>query len=368
MIRSFRIKPRLFLYIFGELLAPFTLSLFVLLLTLLMVQMFRFTDIILISGSDLQATLILLKSLLISTFPIILPLAFLAAILLGYGRMSQDSELVALSSLGYTKRQLIMPSFLLCLMSFFFSYFCVTSLGPKGIRTSKRVSSQIASETFAANLKPGVFLSVEGMTVYVESVDKKTQDFKNFFVLDQRKDQSAVVFSKLGKIVNEKNVGSFLRMEEGQIHYSPKETNHAVIDFEEYNFLTDASAEKKQSQPLKAMTNSEILVHPEYLKGNFNYRLELHKRWQLSMVCVVFLVLGIAFGFNVFQRVSRSESLGVCMFLAMAYWILYFVFESFATSAKIIPVIYIPNLLFLTIAIFWMAFRNDSFSDMFSRK
>jgi lipopolysaccharide export LptBFGC system permease protein LptF len=241
----------------------------------------------------------------------------------------------------------------------------VTELGPQGIRISKKVTNQIASETFAANLKPGVFLSVDGMTVYVESINKKTKDFENFFVLDQRQDQSAVVFSKLGKIVNQENVGSFLRMEQGQIHYSPKETNHAVIDFQEYNFLTDSSSETNLRQPLKAMTNAEIKKHPLYLKGDFKYRLEIHKRWQLSLVCIVFLALGIAFGFNVFQRVSRSESLGFCMFLSMAYWVLYFVFESFAGNAKLIAIIYIPNLLFLLIAILWMKYRNDTFSEVF---
>ncbi len=360
-----RFKPRLFLYVFGELLQPYLLSFFVLLLTLLMVQMFRFTDIILISGSDLQATLLLLKSILIATFPIIIPLAFLAAILLGYGRMSQDSELVALCSLGYSKRQLLIPSLLLCCGNIVFCYFCVTELGPIGVQTSKMISSQIASDTFAANLKPGVFLSVADMTVYVESFDKKTKDFKNFFVLDQRNNQSAVVFSKYGKMLNEQDKGSFLRMQQGQIHYNPKDTNHAVIDFQEYDFLTDAKSIQRKQQPLRAMTNTRIKKDPKYLSGDFLYRLEIHKRLQLSLVCFVFLALGIAFGFNVFQRVSKAESLGVCIFLAMAYWILYFMFESLAGSTQFIAVIYMPNLIFLSIAILWMKFKNDTFATVF---
>lgn len=340
------------------------LSLFILLLTILMVQMFRFTDVILIYGSDVASIMLLLKSLLISTFPIIIPLSLLSALLLGYGRMSQDSELVALSSLGYSKRQLLMPAFVFALMSFVFCYYCVTELGPKGVKTSKILSTQIASETLAANLKPGVFLTIDKMTVYVESLDKKTQDFKNFFILDQRNKEAIVVFSEVGKILNQENIGSFLQMENGQIHYNPREANHAVIDFQEYNFMTEAEAKKNARIPIKALTNQEIKEEHLGSKEDFKYRLELHKRLQLSMVCFVFLCLGMAFGFNVFQRVSRSESLGVCVFLAMAYWIIYFIFESLAGNAKLIFYVYVPNILFLSIAFYWMMYKNDTFSDL----
>lgn len=373
MIPFVKIKPKLFTYIFGELLSPYILSLFILLLTILMVQMFRFTDVILIYGSDFGSIILLLKSILISTFPIIIPLAFLAAVLLGYGRMSQDSELVALSSLGYSKRQLLMPALFLCGLNVLFCYYCVSTLGPKGVETSKILSSQIASETLASNLKPGVFLTLGPMTVYVESLDKKNQEFQNFFILDRRNKQPAVVFSKSGEILKKDNVGSFLKMKKGQIHYNPKEENHAVIDFDEYNFMTDNQSRKKSKTVIRAMSNKELnrrlsLNTPSMQKMHFEYKLELHKRLQLSVVCFVFLVLGAAFGFNIFQRVSRSESLGICIFLAMSYWILYFIFESLAANAGLIVYVYVPNVLFLTLALLWMKYKNDTFSNIFSFK
>lgn len=323
--------------------------------------MFRFTDVMLIYGSDLESLFALLKSLLISTFPIIIPLSFLASILLGYGRMSQDSELVAFSALGYPRRALLLPSYLLCLFCTFLCFYCVTDLGPQGIKISKILSSRIASETLAANLKPGVFLSLGGMTVYVESLEKKTQQFTNFFVLDQRTENSAVILSNSGQIVSENNGASFLKMKDGQVHFNPKEVNHAVIDFEEYNFMTDAESKKNSKLPLKALSNDEIFKIKDSGKFDFEHNLEIQKRYQLSLVCLVFLILGLAFGFSIFQRVSRSEGLGICIFLAMAYWILYFIFESLAANAKVILYVYVPNILFLGLGLFWMYYKNDSF-------
>ncbi len=332
-----------------------------------MVQMFRFTDIILIYGTDLDSILLLLKSLLVSTFPIIIPLSFLSSILLGYSRMSQDSELVAFSALSYPKRSLLLPSYLLCAISIVFCYFCVTDLGPKGIRISKALSSQIASETLAANIKPGVFLTIGDMTVYVESLNKKTKNFVNFFVLDQRTESPAVILSNLGQIVSREDKSSFLNMKNGQIHFNSNEINHAVIDFQDYNFFTDSEIKKNSKLPIKALTNEEIFKILNTKKNGFEYSLELHKRYQLSLVCSVFLILGLAFGFNIFQRVSRSESLGICIFLAMSYWILYFMFESLAANSKMIFYVYVPNIIFLSIGLIWMFYINDSFSLKFKK-
>lgn len=360
-------KLKLFLYILKEILSPFILSLFIFLLTILMVQMFRFTDVMLIYGSDINSLLSLLKSLLISTFPIIIPLSFLSALLLGYGRMSQDSELVAFSSLGYPKRSLLLPSYLLCAVCSILCFYCVTDLGPKGIKISKILSSRIASETLASNLKPGVFITFGNMTVYVESLDKKTQNFGNFFVLDQRTESPAVILSHSGQIISQQNQASFLNMKNGQVHFNPKEINHAVIDFQEYNFVTDSETQKNANLPLKALTNSEILGQKKFQNLDFNHRLEIHKRYQLSLVCFVFLILGLAFGFSIFQRVSRAEGLGFCIFMAMAYWILYFIFESLASNAKLIFYVYVPNVLFLGLGLIWMFYKNDSFVLKFKK-
>lgn len=185
-------------YIFKELFGPFLLSFSLFLMTILMVQAFRFTDIILLFGTNVDSVLLLLKSLLISTFPIILPLSLLAALLLGYGRMGQDSELVAMSSLGVKPWHMMVPGVFLACVVFVASFFCATELGPLGVRASKILSNQLASTTLKSSLKPGVFLSFSNMTVYVEDFDNETQAFENFFVLDARKEKSALILSKKG--------------------------------------------------------------------------------------------------------------------------------------------------------------------------
>lgn len=346
-------------YVFKELFSPFILSLFIFLFTILMIQMFRFTDIILLYGSDIGSTSLLLKSLLVSTFPIILPLSLLSGILLGYGRLSQDSELIALSSLSLSVKKLIFPSVILTLLLSFFSYYSVTHLGPLGTRAAKVLANQMASETLKSTLKPGVFLSYPKMTVYVEDFDTKTQKFKNLFVLDQRKKKNALVLSNIGQVVDNTGDFSYLKMTEGQIHYNPRLENHAVINFGEYDLSVLEEKSNKKTIPVKALTNKEIFKKLSIEPNNFEYRFEVHKRFQLTMVVFVFLFLGLAFGFNIFNRVSKSESLGVCIMLAMSYWIFYFIFESISSNSGILFFVYLPNITFTLLALIYILYRNS---------
>ena len=280
---------KLLAYIFRELLNPFFLSFFFFSAVILMFQAFRFTDIILLFGTSLDTVVLLLKSLMISTFPITLPLCLLSAILLGYGRMGQDSELIALSAIGVSRRILIFPAVFLAGLVFIASFYCSTYLGPLGIRASKILSNRLASATLKASLKPGVFMSFSKMILYSESFDKDTQEFKNFFILDQRQEKTAVIISKVGQIKSPSLETSVLNMKDGQIHYNPKQVNHVMIDFEEYNFSVESKKSKKRKLPVKALTNSEIRQFRRNQEGNqFKYTYELHKRLQLSLGAIVF--------------------------------------------------------------------------------
>ena len=341
-------------YVLRELLSPFFLSFFFLVVVILMFQAFRFTDVVLLFGTSLDTVVLLLKSLLISTFPIILPMCLLSAILLGYGRLGQDSELMALSAIGVPRWVLILPAILLFFFVFGASFYCSTYLGPLGIRASKILSNRLASATLKSSLRPGVFVSFSKMTMYSESFDKNTQEFKNFFVLDQRQDKAAVILSRVGQVKTPSLGVSVLNMKDGQMHYNPKQANHVMIDFMEYNFSVESKKREKRKLPIKALTNSEIRQFRKGQKKNrFKYTYELHKRLQLSLGAIVFLVLGLAFGFNVYQRVSRSKNIGLCIFLALSFWLVFFIFDGLVIKSKILFLLYVPNLLFLGLAIFW---------------
>ncbi len=393
-----KLNLKIQIYILKELLSPFILSLFVFLFTILMVQAFRFTDILLMSGGELSVILNLLKNLIVSAFPIIFPLSLLAAILLGYGRLSQDSELVAFSALGYSYKQLVIPAFILGGGVFYLSLLSITDVGPRGTQLSRDLARQVQTETLKTTLKPGVFVNVSGVTFYLQEMDHKSKEtFKKIFILDQRNTKRAVILSESGQLMDSEDTqaaqASFLKLLNGNIHFRPRQESHAVVNYKEYDLSFANKEASLRSDSPKAYTSTELPARvqeiaalvaktsedlantsadsPEVgplkksLKKNKEllneFALEGSKRVQIALACLVFIVMGLSFGFHTFNRVSRSESLGICLGLGIMYWIVYFIFESLGYKLQNALMMAVPNLIFLGISFVYLIYRNGGF-------
>ena len=87
-------------YIIKEILSPTLLCLLIFTMVMVMGRAFKLADLIISKGVSLIDILILLATLLPTSFTISLPLAFLMGIMIGMGRMSADSETVALKAAG----------------------------------------------------------------------------------------------------------------------------------------------------------------------------------------------------------------------------------------------------------------------------
>lgn len=393
-----KLNLKIQVYILKELLSPFILSLFVFLFTILMVQAFRFTDILLMSGGELKVILDLLKNLIVSAFPIIFPLSLLAAILLGYGRLSQDSELVAFSSLGYSYKQLIIPAFVLGGVVFYLSLLSVTEVGPRGTQLSRDLARQVQTETLKTTLKPGVFVNVSGVTFYLQEMDHKNKEtFKKIFILDQRNAKRAVILSESGQLMDGQDVqiseASFLKLLNGKIHFRPRNEAHAVVSYKEYDLSFANKEASSRSDSPKAYMSSELPQRVEELQKTVEdktlqlqelpadtdetkrfkrglkndqellaeFKLEAPKRVQIALACLVFIVMGLSFGFHTFNRVSRSESLGICLGLGLMYWVVHFIFESLGYKLQNVLMLAVPNLIFLLISLIYLIYRNGGF-------
>src|SRR5690606_25183125 len=87
-------------YIFFEMLPSFVLGLSIFVSIILMFQVLRLTDWTLTHGVPLKNVVEIISYVVISMLPILFPMALLFSILLTYGRLSQDSEVVAMKASG----------------------------------------------------------------------------------------------------------------------------------------------------------------------------------------------------------------------------------------------------------------------------
>ena len=97
-------------------------------------------------------------------FLVIVPLAFLLSILLVYGRMSEDNEIVVLMNSGISQRRLLGFTLLISMIVFLFMGMLSLSFAPWGIRNVEQIHSNQEQLTELDLMIPGQFQHlVEGL-------------------------------------------------------------------------------------------------------------------------------------------------------------------------------------------------------------
>jgi lipopolysaccharide export system permease protein len=135
---------------------------------------------------------------------LILPLGFYFAILLVYGRLYMESEMVVLSACGMSQARLIqmtmVPAALVALMVAFLSFW----LTPLGAAMTEQTLAEQSNRSEFESLQEGRFQAIgEGrIMTYVESINDDAKQLEKVFVAQRDQETtSAIIFSETGEQV-----------------------------------------------------------------------------------------------------------------------------------------------------------------------
>lgn len=353
---------RVLTYFTLEILPSFLLGLLVFISILLMFQALRLTEFLLVHGIRWTSIVKIMGYMSISFLPMLLPMSLLFAVLMTYNRFSQDSEIVALKSAGVDTTSLIMPAFLFAVVISVLSAQTSYYLAPWGNRQFEILISQLGNTKAAASIKEGTFSeSFFDLVVYANKVDSKTGLLKDLFIYDEKQpDAPLTIIAPEGQIIPDESMPGhsvLLRLFKGQIHR--KTESHTVINFDSYDItLNDPiKLEERKKSPgsmsLEELNRAE--ADPKVTKEQLtDYHLEFHKRTALAAACLVFALLGVAFGISTDRRSGKSSGFVLAVGFIILYWIVYLSFEGMVRSGQLTPMIglWIPNALFLLLGLF----------------
>lgn len=297
---------------------------------LLMFQALRLTEFVLIHGVSLQTMGEIMLYLSVAFLPIILPMSVLFSVLLTYNRLSNDSEVVALKSIGLSMSQITVPALVLAMAATLMSAQTSFYLGPWGNRKFEVLVNELGRQKVGATLKEGVFS--EGffnLVVYANQVDSKAGLLKDVFIYDERDEKSPItIIAKTGNLIQEnKRSGqsATLRLNDGNIHRTNDNT-YTKVDFTSYDInLFDphkVSERKKSPQSMSIDEVSAQIKTNKDLSDKDRRRLEIeyHRRWSLSFACMIFALIGVGLGTVTNRRSSRGGGFALCLVTLIAYW------------------------------------------------
>jgi len=357
-------KKTVSLYIVKEILPIFFIALMTFTVILLMDKILKLIELIVTRGVQLSQILMLLLFISPSFLIFTIPMAFLLATLLSFGRLSGDSEITAFKASGMSLYQLYLPVLLLSICAYLLTTFLVIYGLPWGNRGFKSTLYVMAQTKADIEIKERVFNDVfDGFVVYVNKVPIQGKKMEGILIHDERdKEKVNTIFASEGFLVSHpKSQEVILRLINGDIHrYEPRTNLYQRIRFDTYDLRlelakTFAAIGKKLKEHEMSIDDIKEKIEAKRVLGQdiTPQEVELHKRYAIPFACLIFGLLGVPLGIQP-RRSGRSYGFVLSLLILLSYYISLTASEILALRKMIPPVLsgWTPNLLFGGLGIF----------------
>ncbi len=254
-------------YLLKELVIPLGVWVAFLFLLLFVMQFLRGTDVLLGSAVTLGDLGQLLVYLAPHFLMMALPIAFLLAILLGLGRLSEDRELTALQALGIGPVQLLAGPLAIGAVLAAMMLVITSTFEPWGLTGVKEFVAEIIKKNVVGDVKSGVFYEdLSDLTLYAETVEGEDRRWTNVLLHDDRERSAPLLMLSRTGQVNTNVSGQVLTLVlgDGEAHRANRgSTSYGVVTFEQGEVAVGVEGSmgrrNRFRSPKEELTPSELL-------------------------------------------------------------------------------------------------------------
>jgi LPS export ABC transporter permease LptF/LPS export ABC transporter permease LptG len=309
-------------------------------------------------GSDVQ----ILKFFLCifpGVFVFTVPIATLIGVLLGLGRMSADSEIIALTSLGIGRRRILFPVGMLAMVGALLTLTITAWVGPSALRTVNSIKAELASSQISFQVQPRVFDErFPKKVLYVNDVSASGTQWHGVFVADTSGEGgSQVTLADSAIVIAEPRQGKLeLHLQGGTTHeFSRADTNHySVTSFGQSDWPIEVSglaAAQPRQRNIPEQTMHELVAEKD--AGSREASVELHTRMAFPVACLVFALVAVPLGAQP-RRGGRAAGSLLAVVLIAAYYLLLIMGAGLARHGKLSPAagIWMANAILAALGLF----------------
>jgi LPS export ABC transporter permease LptG len=391
----------------------------------------RFSELLVVSsrnGLPMQALVRVFAALIPGILVFTLPISLLMGTLVGLSRLSGDSEVVALGASGISRTRMLRPIVGLAIAAALVMLYVTFNVLPGSIShlSDLKANQALVFQGLNSQIKARVFEeSIPKKVLYIEEIDRASNIWQNIFLVDLGEEQSDVkIFTASSGTLRQgersempelylKQVSLHqtretkpnqpadqereeedessqrdVRAAAAQLDAQPaperekdkdkkkvRQHNYTAASFDDMTVGLEVSEEEKaaavqaaeEERQVKAMKWDELIG---FLPPEADYRkwsAEIHRRLALPAACIVFALLGVAFGIsNV--RTGRSLGLLIGLAITICYYLLALWGEHAALSGKL-PVwlgVWLANIVLAALGTFMIFIQRRPGSDVFS--
>jgi len=298
-----------------------------------------------------------LPSFLVLSFP----MAVLLSTLLAYGKLSNNSELLALRSLGIKTSRIIAPAIALSIFMTGLTFYFNDNLVPAsnklaevtlraGIGSSfsgeqgkdNIMFSRYGSRINASNKKPTKVNTYLTHIFYASWYENNIME--GVTVLDfSREDFQQILKAKTGRFDKKNSSWIFSDGNIVSIDPSGQTTN---IQFQEYTYpfvegpmeLAKVPKDANEMTLKQAIQAEKIYEKTGNLKEVRRIKVRIQEKFTLPFACLVFGLIGSRLGSKSNLRSSKSQGFGLSVILILIYYVMSFLFSSFGVKGILPPI------------------------------
>ncbi|HEX2832151.1 MAG TPA: LPS export ABC transporter permease LptG [Thermoanaerobaculia bacterium] len=337
------------------------------------------------------------------------PMSLLFGILIAVGRLSSDSEIVAMRALGISTRTIYRPVFLFSFAVFLLNLYLMNSVLPKGNQQFVTLRAEIMTSTVEKAVKPRVFFDqYENIMIYVNDVDPTSGKWKGVFVADSRGDESRdlttprqmategatqpeedqgvaslsaqgsgqrIIIAESGNLsIIQPQKDIWMNLDGAETHiwdptkpdrydHTRNQSQRILLPSTESNFDARSVSRSFRELSLRELLEQERQLarsHDESDRTDRNRaRVEIHKKFAIPFACIAFGVLGLPLGITN-RRGGKSSGFSLSIAIILVYYVLLNNGEDLAVNGKIPPWfgMWAANILLLGIGI-WLLGRAN---------
>ncbi len=401
-------------YLLKELSPPFFIGLLVYTFVLLMNQVFLLSELFIARGVAFPTVARIFLYLIPSALAFAVPMSVLMGILAGLSRLSSDSEIVAFRTLGIRNTRLLGPVLLFALGGWLVTSALTLYLAPwanyKWVQTlAKSVLAKVQ-----LNINPREFNeSIPGTVMFIQDISSQNQ-WQNIFVYLTKPDEDPrTILARTGRLnFFPEAKRATLELFDGAVHVAPRDNpeSYGVTYFkrieEEINvesLFAEYSSEKRVREkdigelwqgvgrirqnrqkltaerdqlPAPGSGGVEAANRRRWLESALqqsrrewrSHWVEIHKKFALPFVCLVFVLVGIPLGTTT-RKGGRTSGFTISLAIILIYYVLITAGEKMALDGRISPFtgMWGPNIVFLLAGAYLFA-RTSRESPLFRRR
>jgi len=281
------------------------------------------------SGSGSQVAILFL-SVVPSVLVFTIPMAVLIGVLLGLGRMSMDSEIIALTSLGISRKRILVPVGVLAVLGAALTFLMTAWLAPLSLRTGRDIESKLITSQISFAVQPRVFDErFPNIILYVNDVAVSGTHWNGVFLAQTSGDKtstqnsSQITLAESAIVIAEPALGKLeLHLNDGSTHEFERSTpdHYSITAFGRSDWPMEFSTMLPAKE--RAISFPERPLRALWRENGPNWRdarVELNQRLAFPAACFAFALIAVPLGAQPRRGGRAAGSLLAIIIIATYY-------------------------------------------------